>query len=95
MALTIIALVIAFAALVFGIITAVRVFNVEKEVERMNYVLKGHELSINALNDKPVEPAVVPGMKCVRYNPETSTMEIDGDFIVHGQISGNAIKTKE
>lgn len=95
MALTIIALVIAFAALVFGIITAVRVFNVEKEVERMNYVLKGHEISINALNEKPVVPAVLLGMEGVRYNPETSTTEIDGDLIVHGQITGNAIKMKE
>lgn len=86
MVLGIIALVIALAALALGIITAVRVFSLEKEVERLNWVLKGHEISINALNEKPVEPAVILGMEGVRYDPETSTMTIDGNLEVEGYV---------
>lgn len=86
MVLGIIALVIALAALALGIFTAIRVFSIEKEVERLNWVLKGHEITINALNEKPVEPAVILGMEGVRYDPESSTMTIEGNLEVEGYV---------
>ena len=95
MVLGIIALVIALAALALGIFTAVRVFNIEKEVERLNWVLKGHEITINSLNEKPVEPAVILGMEGVRYDPETSTMTIDGDLTVNGFVVAGGIKEEK
>ena len=82
----IIALVIALVALGFGIFTALRVFSAEKELERLHWVLKGHEISINAINEKPVEPAVILGMEGVRYDPEKTTMTIEGNLEVEGYV---------
>lgn len=95
MVLGIIALVIALAALALGIFNAVRVFNLEKEAERLNWVLKGHEISINAINEKPAEPAVILGLEGVRYDPETSTMTIDGNLNVNGWLVSGGIKEEK
>ena len=94
MVLTIIALVIALAALAFAIFNAVRIHSLITEAERVNYQLKGVEASVAALKKEVQETAT--GIEGVSYDPKTGTMTIDGDLGVNGQVVGKkGITTKK
>ncbi len=94
MVLTIIALVIALAALAFAVFNAVRIHSLITEAERVNYTLKGVETSVAALKKEVQIPAT--GIEGVSYDPKTGTMTIDGDLVVNGQVVGKkGITTKK
>lgn len=94
MVISVIALVIALAALAFAIFNAVRIYSLITEAERINWQVKGVEAAVAALKkaDKEIH---VAGLDGVLYDPETTTLTIDGDLVVNGQIAGNGITTKE
>lgn len=95
MVLTIIALVIALAALAFAVFNAVRIHSLITEAERVNYTLKGVDSSVAALK-KEVQEIPATGTEGVSYDPKTGTMKIDGDLVVNGQVVGKkGITTKK
>lgn len=95
MVLTIIALVIALAALAFAVFNAVRIHSLITEAERVNYTLKGVETSVAALKNE-VQEIPATGIEGVSYDQKTGTMTIDGDLVVNGQVVGKkGITTKK
>lgn len=96
MVLTIIALVIALAALAFAVFNAVRIHSLITEAEKVNYLLKGVEASVAALKKEVQEEIPATGIEGVSYDPKTGTMTIDGDLVVNGQVVGKkGITTKK
>lgn len=95
MILTIITLVIALAALAFAVFNAVRIHSLITEAERVNYQLKGVEASVATLK-KEIQEIRTTNIEGVSYDPKTSTMMIDGDLVVNGQVVGKkGITTKK
>ena len=90
MVLGIIALVIALAALALGIFTAIRVFNLEKEAERVNWTVKGIEATVKSLKDKQELPIHFNDSWC--YDPETTTHTLGGNLRVAGWVSAGDTK---
>ena len=90
MVLGIIALVIALAALALGIFTAIRVFSLEKEAERVNWTVKGIEATVKSLKDKQEMPIHFDDAWC--YDPETTTHTLSGNLRVTGWVSAGDTK---
>lgn len=97
MALTIIALVIALAALAFAIFNAVRIYSLMSEAERVNWQIKGVEAAVAALKkeDKANVSIPVTGLECASYDPETTTTTIDGNLVIKGYVSAGGIMEKK
>ena len=94
MVISVIALVIALAAIAFATFNAVRIHSLITEAERVNWQLKGVEASVAGLKKEDKETPVA-GLEGVSYDPEATTVTIDGNLVVNGQIVGNGITTKE
>lgn len=94
MALSIIALVIALAALAFAIFNAVRIYSLMSEAERVNWQLKSVEAAVAALKKEDKE-IPVSGLECASYDPETTTTTIDGNVVIKGFVSAGGIIEKK
>lgn len=94
MALTIIALVIALAAIAFAVFNAVRIHSLINEAERINWQIKGIEATIKAEKDKP-DASPVSGLECASYDPESATTTFEGNVIVKGFMASGGIKERK
>lgn len=94
MALTIIALVIALAAIAFAVFNAVRIHSLINEAEQTNWRIKGVEAAMKADKDKP-EALPVAGLECASYDPEKKVTTFEGNVVVKGFMASGGIKEKK
>lgn len=98
MALTVIALGIAAVALAGCIYLFIRLSATNAEAERVGWELIAAETAITNLQKQVEEQGketVVLGLEGVRYDPERSTMKIDGNLVVKGSVAAGKSATKK